>query len=584
MEKELKVVINLQDNMSSKMPNVTGSIIKAELALGALKASAGLAFSALEKAFSFGKDALDTAVAYEQNSIAFKAMIGDGEQAKNLLKDLSKFARQTPFELPEIQEGAKRLLAYNVSVEKIIPTLTMLGDIASAVGKEKMPQLLLAYGQTRAALKLTGAELRQYSEAGVPLLQALIDKANENGGVLVKMGGISKETATKIKKLGSSIAQASFDLKYFKENGGATETKMRSLENTIKKNEAQIKSFGNAGVEYYGRVKVTAEQMIKRISDGEVSFEETEAALQSLTAEGGKFHDMMLVQSASLGGIFSNISDSITRVHLAFMGLGEDGEIVNQGLFDKIKEGAGAMQGSMEGLTAFITNTVSPSIVGFIEKIQKIATEIYKQVKPSLDELDRAIKNDLMPTIKDLNIDWEALEKMMRENIVVTIKATVEVLKELITWMKDHKKEIQWVIDNGTKYLQFWSSIYQAMFKVAGILKDINDLLNGKNLKKLADKYGFSIISNTLDDARPNRAHGGFTPGSAYDAFPTILHGGERVIPRNGTDVNKGNTSNITVNFNGSIGNTTQQDLNAIVQAVKSAINRENLLYSQGAY
>lgn len=506
MEKELKVVINLQDNMSSKMPNVTGSIIKAELALGALKASAGLAFSALEKAFSFGKSALDTAVAYEQNAIAFKSLVGNLEDAKTLLKDVAKFAEATPFELPEVQEGAKRLLAYNVSAKELIPTFKMLGNI-SLGNTQKMNSLILAYGQARAANKLTGAEMRQFTEAGVPLIDMLA--------------------------------------RYF---------------------------------------NVASSEIQDMVSDGKVSFDILNEVLKRSTEQGGLFFNTMEDQANSLGGVWSNISDGVTRIQLSLMGLTLTGDAVKGGFFEKIKNGSIELKENMTNLSNVINTEVSPKIGQFIDKMIEIGNKIYERVKPSLEELDKAIKNDLMPTIKDLNIDWKALEKIMRENIIVTIEATVKVLKELIEWTKEHKKEIQWVIDNGTKYIQFWSSVYQAIFKVAGVLKDINDLLNGKNLKKLADKYGFGIISNTLDDARPSRAHGGFTPGSAYDSFPTLLHGGERVIPRNGTDVNNTQTSNITVNFNGSIGQTTQQDLNSIVQAVKSAINRENLLYSQGAY
>jgi tape measure domain-containing protein len=51
--------------------------------------------------------------------------------------------------------------------------LRSLGDIASGVGMDKLPNLILAFGQVRAATKLTGMELRQFTEAGVPLLEEL---------------------------------------------------------------------------------------------------------------------------------------------------------------------------------------------------------------------------------------------------------------------------------------------------------------------------------------------------------------------------------------------------------------------------
>lgn len=48
-----------------------------------------------------------------------------------MLEDLSDFAAKTPFELPEVRQNAKQLLAMGVSAENVIPTLKALGDVAS---------------------------------------------------------------------------------------------------------------------------------------------------------------------------------------------------------------------------------------------------------------------------------------------------------------------------------------------------------------------------------------------------------------------------------------------------------------------
>ena len=100
-------------------------------------------------------------------------MLGSADEAQKMLRNVSKFAANTPFELPELIDTTKRLLAYNIAAEDIIPTLTSLGNITAGIGREKMPQLILAYGQVRATTRLTGAELRQFSEAGVPLIGQL---------------------------------------------------------------------------------------------------------------------------------------------------------------------------------------------------------------------------------------------------------------------------------------------------------------------------------------------------------------------------------------------------------------------------
>lgn len=109
----------------------------------------------------------------EQTKIAFETMLGSAELAEQKLNELKEFALKTPFELVGLQDAAKRLMAYGFEADKLIPTISALGDISSGVGKDKLPLLILALGQVRAAGKLTGMELRQFTENGVPMLEQL---------------------------------------------------------------------------------------------------------------------------------------------------------------------------------------------------------------------------------------------------------------------------------------------------------------------------------------------------------------------------------------------------------------------------
>lgn len=113
----------------------------------------------------------------EQTNIAFKVLIGNEEQAKELLTDIQDLAAETPFEFPELAKGAKMLSAYGTEAAKIVPTLTMLGDVSSGLSVP-LEQLTLAYGQVRAANRLTGAEMRQFINAGVPLAEELAKMFN----------------------------------------------------------------------------------------------------------------------------------------------------------------------------------------------------------------------------------------------------------------------------------------------------------------------------------------------------------------------------------------------------------------------
>lgn len=143
---------------------------------------------------------LKNAGVYEQAQIAFETMLGDAERAKKLLQDITAFAAKTPFEVPGLIESGKRLLAFGFQAEEIIPTMESLGNIAAGVGADKLPLLILALGQVRAATKLRGQELRQFTEAGVPMLEELAKLkgvTTKEISELVSKGGVSYEDTEK---------------------------------------------------------------------------------------------------------------------------------------------------------------------------------------------------------------------------------------------------------------------------------------------------------------------------------------------------------------------------------------------------
>jgi len=199
-EQELSVVVRARDQATATLRKVKSEVEKAGDAFkssaqtmkkefdkaGETLISVGDTFSTVGRKITThvglpllaaGGYAVKSAADMEQWRIAFETMLGSADKANKLLTDIKSFAAKTPFNVTELVEGAKRLLAYNIEAEKILPTLNALGNISAGVGKDKLPQLILALGQVRAAGKLTGAELRQFTEAGVPLLELLAKQA-----------------------------------------------------------------------------------------------------------------------------------------------------------------------------------------------------------------------------------------------------------------------------------------------------------------------------------------------------------------------------------------------------------------------
>ena len=130
---------------------------------------------AVKKVVDFGASVLKTAGQFEQYQMAFKTMLGSADKANELFNDLKDFAKKTPFNFEEVVKGGKQLLAMGGSAEDVTTELGMLGDVAAGLGVP-IERLVYNFGQVRAIGKLTGREVRDFANAGIPLIGALADQ------------------------------------------------------------------------------------------------------------------------------------------------------------------------------------------------------------------------------------------------------------------------------------------------------------------------------------------------------------------------------------------------------------------------
>jgi len=122
-----------------------------------------------------GTAALVSAAKMEKHKIAFETMLGSAEKAQELLPDIEEFSASTPFQLPGLIEGSKRLLAFGIQSEDIVEKMRNLGN--AAMGDEEiLGRLVIAYGKMAAKGKVSLEELNMFTEAGVPILQGLEDQ------------------------------------------------------------------------------------------------------------------------------------------------------------------------------------------------------------------------------------------------------------------------------------------------------------------------------------------------------------------------------------------------------------------------
>ncbi len=184
VDAEIAKVSKTTDDATKSLQPMHGSLLQ-------IAGVAAAAFAA-QKVLEFGMAGIKAASDFEQAQIAFETMIGSSEKAGLLIQKIVELAAKTPFEQSELIDYSKRLLAMGIETEKIIPTMESLGNIAAGVGKEKLPQLVLAFGQVATKTKLAGGELKQFTEAGVPLIAALAAQFKVSEAEIFKMSETGK--------------------------------------------------------------------------------------------------------------------------------------------------------------------------------------------------------------------------------------------------------------------------------------------------------------------------------------------------------------------------------------------------------
>lgn len=125
----------------------------------------------------------------EQAAVGFETMLGSAEKAKAFLDNLQQFAAKTPFEFTELRTAATRMLAFGFDAEKVLPTLTAVGDATSALGlgQEGINRVIVALGQMKAKAKVSADEMLQLTEAGIPAWDILAKEMGKSTAEVMKL-------------------------------------------------------------------------------------------------------------------------------------------------------------------------------------------------------------------------------------------------------------------------------------------------------------------------------------------------------------------------------------------------------------
>lgn len=186
MAKDLQYTLSLKDLFSKQMRGAVSETNRMDGVMGSLQnkllgLGAGLSLA------SFGKSIFDNLRNYEYFSTALRTMMHGDKLASGALEtQLVSLAKTSPFELSEVQDATKRLMAYGVAGGEVVDKLRMLGNVSAGLGKQSLPFLITAFGQIRSKGHLAGQELNQLTEQGFNPLNIIAKKTGKSYSELLK--------------------------------------------------------------------------------------------------------------------------------------------------------------------------------------------------------------------------------------------------------------------------------------------------------------------------------------------------------------------------------------------------------------
>lgn len=138
---------------------------------------------------NFLRAVVDIGGELENQKIATASILQDEGKATTIFNQIKKLAVASPFGVMDLNQYAKQLSAYSIPYNELYDTMKRLADISAGVGVD-MGRIILAYGQIKAAKFLKGTELRQLTEANIPMVDKLAERFSKLEGRIVSAGEV----------------------------------------------------------------------------------------------------------------------------------------------------------------------------------------------------------------------------------------------------------------------------------------------------------------------------------------------------------------------------------------------------------
>lgn len=191
----IKDISNAINDVNDKISELEGKQKEVKQNNNDLKASfAGLkrlaiAWIGIEALKNYARKVVETRREFELLQKSLQTLLQDKNEANKIWQQTLDLALVSPFSVKELVGYTRQLAAYRIETELLHDRTKRLADVSAGLGVD-MSRLILAYGQVRAASFLRATELRQFTEAGIPMLDELSKKLSEVEGRFVSVGDV----------------------------------------------------------------------------------------------------------------------------------------------------------------------------------------------------------------------------------------------------------------------------------------------------------------------------------------------------------------------------------------------------------
>ena len=184
-----------QDDFTASAKGTNSTLNTTKSIMQTLAQLTGVAFS-VATIRRFASSLVEITGQFEVQKMALTSMLQSAEVADDIFNRLRKNALASPYTFADLTKFAKQLTAFNIPVDQLVETEKRLADVAAGLGVD-MGRIILAYGQVKAAGALKGQELRQFTEAGVPILEDLAKQIEETEGKAISLSEVFSRVSKK---------------------------------------------------------------------------------------------------------------------------------------------------------------------------------------------------------------------------------------------------------------------------------------------------------------------------------------------------------------------------------------------------